>query len=203
MQPSPSHAPPAASAIAALRHATRERHERIEGLMDLRRLRDADRYGRVLRAFDAFLGRWEPALVAALPASLRPWALRRSRRPFLARDLAALGLPPLRGPVPIVRMDDAAAAFGSMYVLEGSALGGQAIARELAREGMGPDAGCAWFHGWGPETAALWRDFRSQLEAHAGASPESRAAACAAACATFDALHALLQSVLHECPALA
>ncbi|HEY0824078.1 MAG TPA: hypothetical protein VGD76_09855, partial [Ramlibacter sp.] len=51
--------------LATLRRATRAHHARIDALMDLRRMRDRARYGRVLQVFDAFLRGWEPAAAAA------------------------------------------------------------------------------------------------------------------------------------------
>ena len=186
------------SAITLLRRATRSRHEHIESVVDLRRLRDAAHYGRVLQAFHAFHGPWELSVALALPPHLAAWARSRSRLAFVRHDLDALGLPPLRRPVPLVRLDSPAAALGSLYVIEGSALGGQVIARDLAREGMGPASGAAYFTGWGSRTGSMWRQFRELLEIEVGVLPGPRAQACEAACQTFDALTALLQSTLHE-----
>ena len=91
------------------------------------------------------------------------------------------------------------AAHAAVLGLTAAAIsGGQAIARELAREGMGPGSGAAYFTGWGSRTGTMWRQFRELLETEVGALPGPRAQACQAACHTFDALTALLQSSLHE-----
>ncbi|QJW84542.1 hypothetical protein HK414_15165 [Ramlibacter terrae] len=82
-------------ALAALRGATRTRHDRIDRQMDLGRMADPAHYARVLQVFDAFLGPWEAAVAAALPQRFRGWLQHRSRRPFPASDLCALGLRPL------------------------------------------------------------------------------------------------------------
>jgi len=90
-----------------------------------------------------------------------------------------------------------AAAWGSLYVLEGSALGGQVITRSLAEAGLHPHNGTAYFHGWGDATPARWREFRAVLEAQL-AGPGAVDDACEAARGTFDTLSQLLESALHE-----
>jgi heme oxygenase len=118
----------------------------------------------VLQSFDAFLAAWEPTVAAALPAPWHAWLAARSRRPFLRQDLAALGIAPADAPARVPALPDAAAAWGSVYVMEGSALGGQVVTRSLAEAGLHPHRGAAYFHGWGGETPAMWRDFRATLE---------------------------------------
>jgi heme oxygenase len=194
---------PAANALAELRLATRERHARIDRLMDLRRMREAGHYGRVLLAFDSFLGPWEQSVASALPARCHGWLQQRSRRPFLREDLAALSLSPRAAAIGAVpRLAGDAAAWGSLYVIEGSALGGQVITRALAPAGLVPTRGAAYFHGWGAATHAMWEEFLLQLQAEL-ATPAAIEAACAAACDTFDALTAHLHELLNERAALA
>jgi heme oxygenase (biliverdin-IX-beta and delta-forming) len=189
--------PGPAGPLTALRAATRAHHDRIDRLMDLPCLRDRAHYARVLQVFDAFLSAWEPAVAAALPASRHPWLQARSRRPFLACDLRALGIRSLDEAAPFPALPSAAAAWGSLYVLEGSALGGQVITRNLAQAGLHPSNGAAYFHGWGAATAGLWREFRDLLAAEL-AHPQALDEACDAARNTFDTLTQLLESALHE-----
>lgn len=165
--------------------------------MDLRRLGEPARYARVLQAFAAFLPVWEAAMFAALPEDRHGWLRARSRRAFLARDLHALGVATPLQPVQFRSVSSEAGAWGSLYVMEGSALGGQVITRSLAAHGLRPEAGSAYFHGWGPSTGAMWREFREQLACEL-ASPQALRLACASACATFETLAALLEDALHE-----
>jgi heme oxygenase len=170
--------------------------------MDLRRMRDPQHYARVLQVLDAFLAAWEPAIAAALPPAWTSWLLARSRRAFLQQDLAALGIARVEADVRLPRLQGAAAAWGSLYVVEGSALGGQVITRALAEAGLHPQRGAAYFHGWGGDTGAMWREFRGTLEGEL-TTPPALDHACAAACGTFDALSNLMESALHERAALA
>jgi heme oxygenase len=190
--------PPLAAAgpLAVLRAATHDRHERIDALMNLGRMREPGRYPRVLQAFDAFLAGWEPAVAAALPERFEPWLQARSRRPFLQSDLRALGLPSAQPVVPPV-LASAGAAWGSVYVMEGSALGGRVIARTLADMGLDAEHGAAYFHGWGDATGAMWREARERLASEL-AEPGALVQACEGACATFDTLSTLFERALDE-----
>ncbi|MEJ5988814.1 biliverdin-producing heme oxygenase [Ramlibacter sp. PS3R-8] len=181
--------------LAALRAATRDHHLRLDRLMDLRLLGDAARYATVLQAFDGFLSAWESTVAAGLPAARQPWLQARSRRHFVARDLQVLGIAASTLPVQLTPIATGAAAWGSLYVMEGSALGGRVIARALAAQGLRPDTGAAYFHGWGESTGPMWREFRQLLEQEL-ATPAAVSLACAGACATFDDFSALLEGAL-------
>ncbi|WP_157271651.1 biliverdin-producing heme oxygenase [Azohydromonas aeria] len=185
--------------LGALRRACAGRHEAIEALLRLDEALEPARYARVLAGFAAFVPRWEALVRARLPARLHGWFDARSRLPLLRRDLAALHLAPaaVDDPVAALALPDLGAALGSMYVLEGSALGGQLIARQLRqRWDMGPDNGAGWFTGHGARTGALWADFRACLARELGQDAAALASACAAGAATFDALLRCFEQVL-------
>jgi len=187
------------SLLAALRRATRPHHEQVEITLALDGPLELHRYVEVLHGFDAWLSTWEPAMHAALPATLRGWFDERRRGPRLRRDLAALGArsrcePPPRLAIPL---DTESHMMGSLYVLEGSALGGQVIARRL-QDHLGLDAsnGASYFAGWGANTGAMWREFTGMLARHDQAGAD-HAAACTAAAATFDSLSQHFARELH------
>lgn len=192
----------AAGPLPALRAATRSHHDRVDRLVDLARLRERAHYARVLQALDGFLGPWEDCVLTALPAAWHGWLRQRSRRAFLAQDLRSLGVAPLAAARGMLPLRDSAAAWGSVYVLEGSALGGQVIARSLVHAGFGPGGATAYFHGWGGATGRMWAEVRALLEGEL-ATRERLAHACEAACLTFDALAHQLETVLHERASLA
>ena len=93
----------------------------------------------------------------------------RRRMHLLQADLAALGLSAREVallpmcPVPVLR--NAAEALGSLYVMEGSTLGGRVIERNVERC-LGLDArhGCTYFAGYGTHTGAMWRSFLARLD---------------------------------------
>ena len=193
-------APP--TVLAALRNATASHHHAIEDLLPLSRDLTLAGYVQVMRGFEAFLAVWEPRVAAALPERLRPWLAQRSRYALARGDLHRLGAPPVLAPpdgLQQLRIPGTAAAFGSLYVMEGSALGGQVIAPRLERHlNLKAESGAGYLAGWGPRTGAMWREFRERLEYEVGGSERARAEACNAAKQTFDALGATFREVLRD-----
>ena len=92
---------------------------------------------------------------------------------WLKDDLRALGVDP-NGPrspdlcpdIPVSRTPEA--RLGALYVVEGSALGGRELARNLNGL-LGADAisGRRFFIGRGAGTGVAWRSYLAQLEAYA------------------------------------
>ncbi len=186
------------SLIDQLRRATAARHAEVEAVLGLDAPIDLATYARMLGAFDAFLSWWEPNLQQALPEPMRPWFARRCRGAMLRRDLCALSQARMPSRVSDgFALRDFSAALGSLYVLEGSALGGQVIAREMYRQhGLDCGNGAAYFNGWGARTGPMWTEFKAILEHH-DAQGVDRQAACDGAIGTFDALIATFTQVLN------
>ena len=152
-----------------LRSATRAAHTSLEdalGLLEPPLSRR--RFVHALQAFHAFHVMWEPQVMAlaADPRLLEP----RSKLSALERDLGALGLPvatsPRKGGFDLDYLSTPAAAWGSLYVIEGSTLGGQVISKALRTAAWAPDGGLTYFNPYGRRTAAMWAEFREALEAH-------------------------------------
>ena len=199
---------PEALAIASIRRATAHRHTALEAVLQLSPSLSYRRYLDALRGFELFLSLWEPRIDAALPSGLRGWFASRSRRDLLQRDLDRLDTGRVmaddvkRGceqAVSNIELSSVAATFGSLYVLEGSALGGQVIAK-IARAtlGLGPDNGAAYFNGIDRHTAASWTAFQGVLEDQVGIEPAERRRACEAARQTFDALITTFTSLYRD-----
>ena len=197
-----------ALAIASIRRATADRHTALEAVLQLTPSFSYRRYLEALRGFELFLSIWEPRIDVALPSGLRHWFASRSRRGLLQRDLNRLDNERMtpddvkRGceqAVSEIELSGVASTFGSLYVLEGSALGGQVLAR-MARETLGLDAdnGAAYFNGIDRHTAAGWTAFRGLLEDQVGIEPAARRQACEAARQTFDALITTFTSLCRE-----
>ena len=184
-------------AHAALREATAKRHADIDTLLALRRPFGRSHYTGVLQGFAVFLAAWEPSMAHALPPHWQDWFAGTRRLALVQRDLAALGVAAEPAPVALPALDNVPAALGSLYVLEGSALGGQFIAAHARRQlALTPDRGTAYFHGCGAATMARWREFLDRLAADVDAADYGRAQAIASANATFDALTAIFRQRL-------
>ncbi len=116
---------PPRSIVAALRSATGGDHDRVDTAYGDFDLAAPDSYRAFLHAHARALPAAEDAL-AAVPGlpQFRP------RTPLLAADLAALdeAMPP---PLPFTLPTGDAAAWGALYVVEGSRLGGIMLARTV------------------------------------------------------------------------
>jgi heme oxygenase len=72
--------------------------------------------------------------------------------------------------------------LGATYVMEGSRLGGQLIARHVEGQlALEPGQGDAYFLGFGEETGAKWKELIGMLEARVPEGEEERAIGAAKA----------------------
>ena len=174
-----------------LRATTGEVHERLHGHRGLA----AVKAGTIGRAeYTALLARlygfYRPFEVAAgVPAERTDW---------LHADLAVFGVDrDMCLALPCCRAfpEHASRAYllGAHYVVEGSALGGRGLARQLdALLGPHETAGRAFFNGYGVATGTVWRAYLAQLSA-APDGPADQAAVIEGAAATFAIFEQWLQ----------
>lgn len=153
--------------MAALKCGTAEQHKEVERLMPL----FDERFSRqtYIRTLGAFLGIYEPLenKLASLPgwSSVGINLAERRRAHLLRADLLALGQSEAEiGQLPrckdLPAMDSCVDGLGVLYVLEGSTLGGQLIAREVhARLGINEWLGVAFFQSHGNGVGKMWMDF--------------------------------------------
>jgi len=178
--------------LERLKAETKSAHDRIESAMALdRRIASRDGYRHLLIRFYGFHSAWEQAAGAMAPD--KAFFESRSKTGLLIRDLEALGLN--RGDIirlpqchPLMPLPSPAAVLGSMYVVEGSTLGGAIIAREVERRlGLGPETGGAYFGSYGRHIGIMWRQFGARLlEA---SSPEADDVIVETAQKTFAVMH--------------
>jgi heme oxygenase len=182
--------------MTELRQVTRTCHDRLEeGLGLLSNGANPQWLGQVLERFYGFHAVWEPAMADALEdeALFGP----RRRKTLLERDLKALG----RSADELDRLCRCGAAaalartpFGSLYVMEGSTLGGQIIARHLAKGPRPMTAPPRYFNPYGSATGAMWRSLQQRLRDEA-ATERGRTAILEGAIDTFQVLHDWLRPV--------
>ncbi len=150
-----------------LRSDTREAHTALEDALALMRppLR-RERFVDVLQGLLAFHRAWSPRMAVLIgdPDLVAP----RGKAALIERDLEALGV----GETPAAPLDlsfltTPSAAWGSLYVLEGSTLGGQVISKALRRAAWAPADGLTYFNPYGRRTGEMWARFRAALEAAA------------------------------------
>ena len=196
--------PQGASILQSLRQATDGRHRALEALDTLKLPLQRGRFVQALQGFEVFLTVWEPLLMRAMPIRLHEWLARRSRCALARNDLENLdrGHIAHRGlrehcsqRVRGIDLGSVAAAFGSMYVLEGSRLGGQVIARAAHQVVDIGVQNATYFSGSGSATGGEWREFLVLLDAEVAEDAQSHAAASISARKTFDTLIAIFTAV--------
>src|SRR3954466_11849701 len=154
--------------LERLKAETRPAHDRIEKAMDLdQRVATRESYKNLLIRFYGFHSVWEKA--AGMVAPDKAFFESRCKTRLLAKDLEALGMQEdgiVRLPQcdPLMPLPSPPAVLGSMYVVEGSTLGGAIIAREVERKlGLGPETGCAYFICFGRGIGIMWKRCGSRL----------------------------------------
>lgn len=160
--------------LKEIRSRTADNHARLETtplLSSFAQQRiDMPTYLEILRRFYGYFQPIEQRL-DAFPA-LREWLpdyTERRKARLLLDDLDCLHNPaePVQcRNLPGISTD--AEAFGCLYVMEGSTLGGKIIYNLLKKQlGIDEMAGASFFYGYGPATGEKWKTFSSRLEAFA------------------------------------
>ncbi|RYG22852.1 heme oxygenase [bacterium] len=155
-------------AMARLRAETRGEHERLEAEVNLHRLTSSlSDYKEALAAFYGLYAALEPILRTTVPwHKLGLSAEDRQKLPLLEEDLAAVKLSFARLPIceRVPYPATASAAIGSLYVLEGSTLGGKLIEHSL-RSNL--DLESRFFASYGASVGSMWREFGAAVEGYA------------------------------------
>ena len=177
-----------ADALAALRAATAERHERLDSGLPLSGpapdLNDYAQHLTMVRHWLAPLQAWLDGFGDG-PQTVLP---ARERLALIDADLNEPGMPAPRaasGPHAWPRDASAAYRWGVAYVIEGSQLGGKVLHAKLAGR-LAPHP-LRYLRGADEGPGPRWRAFMLALKEHV-ASPDEIADACAGACAAFDSI---------------
>ena len=172
-----------------LRKETRSRHVRLERDMGLTPY-TVTRMNivRLLGQFHRFYSSWE-SWIEASPVD-RDFFDPRRKLHLIGHDLAALGLA-------VPRTDHAERidlgspslerAFGSLYVVEGSTLGGQVINRWLEHSPWVPERGLSYFASYGRDVGVMWRRFQTMIGDRVPVSAHDEVVA--GAVTTFDQMY--------------
>jgi heme oxygenase len=182
--------------IERLRIETRELHDGLERDLDWRcRMGTVEGYRGLLARWWGFHAVFEPIILARPPL---PDLGSRRKLHLLERDLCRLGLS-ASAITALPRIDASslpeigAGMVGAMYVLEGSTLGGQVIAKHvrIALAHTVVDDAYAYYEAYGrTRTGPMWKAFLDRLSTEVPRA--SHADVIAGASRTFTALRAWL-----------
>lgn len=165
-----------------LRVASGEAHERTECAVDWKvAFSTIPRYLSVLTAFYPVMLRIDALVAGPLAGKkLRDQENRRSAT-WIEQDIALLGGNLSKGLsehvsgflLPPVATTSPSEAIGELYVLEGSSLGSQILARLLkASLGIDSQTGGKYFTAYGAETMPRWQRFRGWLDERLVETPD-------------------------------
>ena len=154
----------ASGLVDQLGRGTAPLHDRVEGRLELPgALRDESHYRHLLAAM---LRAWD-SVEMTLATSMAHEALGVAplvRSASLRDDLEHLGGSTRGARRPGAVMGEAE-GVGTIYVLEGTALGGPVLAPLIERHlDLEPGIGTSFFRGLGPQTARRWSDVRRSID---------------------------------------
>ncbi|MBD1431933.1 biliverdin-producing heme oxygenase [Sphingobacterium sp. DN00404] len=147
-----------------IKEATKQAHQELEKtvVLQLKQVRSEADYARVLKNFYAYFSVVEKAIAPYIDSNTLPDIAERRNSTYIKRDIEELGsdatdLPAASAPV----IHNTAQAFGALYVLEGSIMGGPYIVQMLQKYGM--EKGFHFFSGYGADSGKMWQTFTAIL----------------------------------------
>jgi len=150
-----------------LKEQTLVEHLALEDLIvpQIRSVQTINDYIQLLNLFYGYNKPVEEAIQKRIPSSSLPDISKRQKADLLLQDLQASGntqQPLLCADIPLIQSIEQ--AFGALYVLEGSTLGGKSISQLLLKTGIGLQSGqLRFFNAYGKETGPMWLSFLSTL----------------------------------------
>jgi len=155
--------------IQRLRREAEADHRAVEDVLPLiHEALDTAQYLRCLQRIYGVVAAWEQWALEVAPDWLLPMVIARQRSELLKLDLAWLGATGRDDRRPVMpEVSDLPGLLGMMYVMEGSTLGGQLIARHVeAAFHFSEGRGTAFFRGHGDRTGQMWKEFCELLKVH-------------------------------------
>lgn len=159
------------SILARLKARTAHQHQQTEDGVDL--MQDdfsREDYRDLLVRFYAFYKSYEAKMRDAQAKNPIDFNYKeRLNAPRLLADLKNLGMTEdeisdIEVFEDLPALDSKEKIFGSLYVIEGSTLGGQYISRHLKEKfDLDETNGVAFFSGYGKDTGKMWKSFRAAI----------------------------------------
>jgi heme oxygenase len=187
--------------LQELRSRTAPYHESLENRLDLfKRVQSHESYAVILKRFFGFYAPFENTVACRSEWQSARFSFEPRRKVgLLLNDLTYLGISPdeiLKLPLcpkdAFPQLETFAQVLGCFDVLEGSTLGGQIISRHFEKTlGMTAESGLSFYHGYGDQTGAMWKEFGAFLSSFVSHHVESAVLAeeiVQSACKTFQSI---------------
>ena len=157
-----------------LKQETKVNHQELEKLLvkQIKLIQTKNEYIKLLQLFYSYFGGLEEKINEFIvPQNLeREHHFQRRKTKSIEKDLLVLGGSVAEKTVEkaLPEMTNQLHAFGALYVIEGSTLGGRIIAKMMQRQ-LKTEAGegFSFFYGYGDETESRWVSFKELLNTQA------------------------------------
>lgn len=167
-----------------LKEETKDLHVALEKAMVpmIKGIQTSEDYVKVLGLFYSYYGGLENRLGKIVDIKIPDHHLRRKKE-IIADDILSLGgtLPELTPGQHLPSIENKYQAFGALYVMEGSTLGGLYISKMIEKQlNLTDGASLSFFDGYGEQTEEMWNSFKSALDEQAVHTAEQAAVVQAA-----------------------
>jgi Heme oxygenase len=151
-----------------IKEHTHAAHQNVEGTIvrQLKNIRSEADYAEVLKGFYAYFRAVEDNIAPFVTAEVLPDLAKRRNSSYIKNDIETLGgnvdrLPEATAPA----VNNVLEALASLYVLEGSIMGGPYIVQMLNKYGV--NKGTSFFEGYGENSREMWAGFTAVLNKYA------------------------------------
>ena len=152
-----------------LKEKTKSLHDKLEQQFQSAKIFDKtytlDNYRKLIHFNYLFLLNFESDVFKALSKETAQNLHLEKRRklPLIEKDLSSLNIEKSE-PENLPEIVNEAEAFGVLYVMEGSTLGGNVIAKQLAKSPEFQNISFHYFNCYGEDTGVLWKNFKESLD---------------------------------------
>lgn len=155
-----------------LKAYTRSNHQELEKLLveKIRNIRTEAEYVELLQLFYNYFGALEAQIEQYIGTAELTDHFERRKASSLRNDISALGaaVNPTIQKEDVPRLNNIQQAFGALYVIEGSTLGGPHISKMIRKQlDNNNDAGLSFFNSYGEHTQEMWLKFKDVLDRQA------------------------------------
>lgn len=153
-----------------IKEATLTQHQQLEKALvgKMKAIRSMDGYVDLLKMFYGYFGGLEQQINKYINSSNLEDHNQRRKTDAMAEDINALGgiLPGIATANDLPEISNTLQAFGALYVIEGSTLGGSIISKMMQQHLLfDGQKGLSFFNGYGEQTHQMWSNFKSSLNA--------------------------------------
>jgi heme oxygenase len=150
-----------------LKSRTTQAHDRLEALPISKSILSPavslKEYAQYLSLMQPIVADVEKRIFPMLTDVIDDLEIRR-KSASIENDLRCLGFQPATTTDAVFNAGSKAFALGIMYVVEGSAIGGRFILKNLEKSlGLSESAGASYFAGYGSTTGSVWKRFVGQM----------------------------------------